>query len=98
MGCRVRRIVDDVRRKAAAGGAPRRTRRLSDTIVIAVHHACDQGDFEVAARLLHVLETMLERLPPGDDRRRNTEPLVAALERLWNLRHPNAEIIENRLT
>lgn len=68
---------------------PRYSRRLSDKILIAFHHACDQGDFEVAERLLHVLEMMLNRRPlaPDGTRRRNMESLVAAHERLWHLRH-----------
>jgi hypothetical protein len=71
-------------------GAPRYTRRLSDKILIAFHHACDQADFEVAEQLLHILEMMLTRRPltPDGTRRRNMESLVAAHERLWHLRHP----------
>jgi len=73
-----------------SGGAPRYSRRLSDKILIAFHHACDQGDFEVADQLLHTLEMMLTRRPvtPDGSRRRNMESLVAAHERLWHLRHP----------
>ena len=74
-------------------GPPRYTRRLSDKILIAFHHACDQADFEVAEQLLHVLEMMLTRRPltPDGTRRRNMESLVAAHERLWYLRHPHTE-------
>jgi hypothetical protein len=71
-------------------GGPRYTRRLSDKILIAFHQACDQGDLEVAAHLLEVLEFMTSRapaLPTGRDRR-SKESLVAAHERLWILRHP----------
>jgi hypothetical protein len=70
--------------------APRHTRRLSDKILIAFHHACDQGDFEVAEELLRILEMMLTRRPtsPDSNRRKNLESLVAAHERLWLLRHP----------
>jgi hypothetical protein len=71
-------------------GGPRYTRRLSDKILIAFHHACDQGDLEVAGHLLDVLEFMTSRapaLPTGRDRR-SKESLVAAHERLWILRHP----------
>jgi hypothetical protein len=72
-----------------APSTPRYSRRLSDKILIAFHHACDQGDFEVAEQLLHVLEMMLTRRPltPDGTRRRNMESLVAAHERLWHLRH-----------
>ncbi len=80
---------------ASAQSPPQRyTRRLSDKVLVAFHHACDQGDFEVAEHLLHVLEMMLTRRPltPDGTRRRNMESLVAAHERLWHLRHPeNAE-------
>jgi hypothetical protein len=78
-------------REAGSGGTPRYTRRLSDKILIAFHHACDQSDFEVAEQLLHILEMMLTRRPltPDGTRRRNMESLVAAHERLWHLRHPH---------
>jgi hypothetical protein len=70
--------------------AQRHTRRLSDKILIAFHHACDQSDFEVAEELLRILEMMLTRRPtsPDSNRRKNLESLVAAHERLWLLRHP----------
>jgi hypothetical protein len=78
-----------------SGGAPtqRYSRRLSDKILIAFHHACDQADFEVAEQLLQILEMMVSRRPltPDGTRRRNMESLVAAHERLWHLRHPNTE-------
>ncbi len=81
-------------REDAPATAPRYTRRLSDKILIAFHHACDQADFEVAEQLLAVLEMMLTRRPltPDGTRRRNMESLVAAHERLWHLRHPHVEM------
>jgi hypothetical protein len=83
---------DDTTRETGAVGAPRYSRRLSDKVLIAFHHACDQADFEVAEQLLNILEMMLTRRPltPDGTRRRNMESLVAAHERLWHLRHPNA--------
>ncbi|WP_027284547.1 hypothetical protein [Rubritepida flocculans] len=77
---------------ARSGGPPRQGRRLSDKILVAFHQACDQGDFEVAEQLLRVLEMMLTRrtVSPDANRRRNIETLVAAHERLWHLRHPDA--------
>ena len=68
----------------------RHSRRLSDKILIAFHHACDQADYEVAEQLLRTLEMMMTRRPvtPDANRRRNMESLVAAHERLWHLRHP----------
>jgi hypothetical protein len=58
--------------------------------MIAFHFACDQGDLEVAQQLIVILEHMLRRAPPEGrpERRLNTQPLVAAHERLWTLRHP----------
>jgi hypothetical protein len=84
---------DHVRGETGPAGPPRYSRRLSDKILIAFHHACDQADFEVAEQLLHVLEMMLTRRPltPDGTRRRNMESLVAAHERLWHLRHPNVD-------
>ncbi len=84
---------DDLGREGPVGVAPRYSRRLSDKVLIAFHHACDQGDFEVAEQLLHILEMMLTRRPltPDGTRRRNMESLVAAHERLWHLRHPNLD-------
>ncbi len=76
-------------RDPAASVTPRYSRRLSDKILIAFHHACDQADFDVADQLLRVLENMLTRRPVSVDgnRRRSMESLVAAHERLWHLRH-----------
>lgn len=87
------REEDTGRDSPASGGAPRYSRRLSDKVLIAFHHACDQSDFEVAEQLLHVLEMMLTRRPltPDGTRRRNMESLVAAHERLWHLRHPDTD-------
>jgi hypothetical protein len=80
---------DDMPRDGVAPVAPRYSRRLSDKILIAFHHACDQSDFDIADQLLRVLEAMLTRRPvsPDGNRRRSMESLVAAHERLWHLRH-----------
>src|SRR6476646_4197473 len=92
-GDTVSQTADNAGRQIGAGEPPRYTRRLSDKILIAFHHACDQADFEVAEQLLHILEMMLTRRPltPDGTRRRNMESLVAAHERLWYLRHPHNE-------
>ena len=81
----------DSERQMATSGAPRYARRLSDKILIAFHHACDESDFVVAEQLLQVLERMQAGQPLAADgnRRRNVETLVAAYERLWQLRHPD---------
>jgi hypothetical protein len=85
--------TDDLGRDSTSGGAPRYTRRLSDKILIAFHHACDQSDFEIAEQLLRILEMLIMRRPltPDGNRRRSMESLVAAHERLWHLRHPDQE-------
>ena len=90
---RTGQVGDGAGRESGPSGPPRYTRRLSDKILIAFHHACDQADFEVAEQLLHVLEMMLTRRPltPDGTRRRNMESLVAAHERLWYLRHPHPD-------
>jgi hypothetical protein len=92
-GVAMSQTEDDTGRESSSATAPRYSRRLSDKILIAFHHACDQADFEVAEQLLHILEMMLTRRPltPDGTRRRNMESLVAAHERLWHLRHPNAD-------
>ena len=92
-GTAVSHADEGMGRESAPTGAPRYSRRLSDKILIAFHHACDQADFEVAEQLLHILEMMLTRRPltPDGTRRRNMESLVAAHERLWHLRHPHNE-------
>jgi hypothetical protein len=68
---------------------PRQSRRLSDKILIAFHHACDQQELEVAEQLLRIVETMLRRRDGTTDanRRRSLDTLVAAHERLWHLRN-----------
>jgi hypothetical protein len=86
--------VEEVAPRDGTAAPPQRySRRLSDKILIAFHHACDQADFEVAESLLQVLEMMVTRRPltPDGTRRRSMESLVAAHERLWHLRHPNTE-------
>ena len=77
----------------SAGAAPRYSRRLSDKILLSLHHACDQADYEIAEQLLRILENMLTRrsVPPDVNRRKSIESLVAAHERLWHLRHPEKQ-------
>lgn len=83
-------VIDDISREPSAAMPPRHSRRLSDKILIAFHHACDQGDFDIGEQLLNVLENMLRQPPLAADanRRRSLDSLVAAYERLWYLRHP----------
>ena len=83
----------DGERGGRGAALPRHTRRLSDKILVAFHHACDVKDLEVAEQLLRVLELMLTRRPtPADgQRRRSMESLVAAHERIWHIRHPDLD-------
>ncbi len=76
-------------RLAGARAVPRYTRRLSDKILLAAHHACDQGDQEIAKRLLEVVELLVRRdgNPADADDQKSAERLVAAYTRMWYLRH-----------
>ncbi len=76
-----------------AATPPRYSRRLSDKILVAFHHACDQQELDIAGELLNVLEMLLMQRGSAADlgRRRNMESLVAAHERLWALRHARGE-------
>ena len=71
---------------------PHSHRRLSDWVLITFHFACDAGDLEAAEQLLAILGHMLSRPPPEgrSERQLNAQPLVAAHERLWSLRHREA--------
>ncbi len=65
----------------------RYSRRLSDKIQAAFDHACDEGELQVAAELLTILETVLLRVAPKPDRREAVvAPLMASHERLWHLK------------
>lgn len=68
---------------------PHSKRRLSDTILVAFHQACDLSDIATASDLLHILDFMAMRRPnlPTGKERRLKEILVAAHERLWQIRH-----------
>ena len=83
---------DEAVREIVAPPPTRHSRRLSDKILVAFHHACDTADLEITEQLLILLETMLTRRTPlpNVNRRRNMESLVAAHERLWHLRHAHA--------
>ena len=74
-----------------SGSPLRRTRRLRDFVQTVFHHACDQGDTEVARSLLEVLEFMVQRpgRSAGGIERRTQDSLVAAHERLWHIQHPS---------
>jgi hypothetical protein len=84
--------MSDPPAEATVNRAPRQARRLSDEMLAAFHSACDQRDLEVAERLLAVLALVISdrRHKPTAPDRRSKESLVAAYERLWDLRHPVA--------
>ncbi len=79
-----------VARDRPEGGVRQPGRRLSDKILAAFHHACDLGDLDVASDLLRVVERIVTRKPLAHQtgRRRSMESLIAAYERLWELRNP----------
>jgi hypothetical protein len=70
---------------------PGNGKRLSDKILVAFHHACDQGDLDVAGELVITLDFIVRRAHffPSCIDRRAKESMAAAYERLWHLRHPN---------
>src|SRR4051812_38461235 len=65
----------------------RRSRRLQDTILAAVHRACDDGQLELAGKLLRVGEESMAAEADLRRRRQDLWGLIAAHERLWYLRH-----------
>jgi hypothetical protein len=73
-------------------GAPADSPPHPGPLRIAFHSACDQGDLEVADRLLRAVERMVLRpsLAGHTERRTDFQPLIAALERLWTLRQLEA--------
>jgi hypothetical protein len=68
--------------------AHRQRRQVSDDILVAFHFACDIKDLLVAQRLLHAFEALLagRANAPDFNKARAVATLVAAHERLWNLR------------
>ena len=76
MPCAARR--DEILREIGVAPLQRHSRRLTDKILVAFHHACDQRDLEVAEQLLQILEMMLTRRPltAEGNRRRSMEGLV----------------------
>jgi hypothetical protein len=77
------------------GDPPKRyvKRRLTETILTAFHHACDLHDIEAAWELLNVLDFVAMRTERHQRRNdsRLRRSVVAAHERLWLLRHPEAD-------
>jgi hypothetical protein len=79
-------------RRVGRGPVHHHRRRFSDHILIAFHLGCGQRDFEVADRLLGILQRIVLRPAPAGSpqRRSDVQPLVAALECLSALRHSEA--------
>jgi hypothetical protein len=63
-------------------------RRLSDKILVAFHHACDDRNLEIADQLVKTFECLLSKgfTNPAQDRRKAVETLVGAHKRLWHLK------------
>lgn len=63
-------------------------RRLTDKLLIIINHACKVGELEIAQNVLLILDELLERPDIHlKDRRKLSESMVMAHERLWFLRH-----------
>lgn len=75
------------RSEAGPSHGQRRSRRLSDKVLLTFHAACDVRELEVARQLLATLEWLIQRSNGRSpmELRRSAEALVAAHERLWNL-------------
>jgi hypothetical protein len=73
-------------------------RRLSDKIMVAFAHACEDGDLSIADQLLKTLESLLSRNfdVPGHDRRKAVETLVGASSWLWHLKQQGPEAFPSR--
>ena len=72
-------------------------RRLTDKILIAFHHACEEREFATADQLLKTLEALLDRRSshPNQDRRKIIESLVGAHFRLLELKqHAQASVFQ----
>ena len=70
-----------------------RSRRLHDIILVAVHRACDEGQLDIAAKLLRLGEEVIAAAPDFGRRRHEMWTLIAAHERLWHLRHADADLL-----
>jgi hypothetical protein len=72
-----------------AAGNPSRQRRLTDAVIKAFDEACTEGDLEVAAQLVDILDAVLARRSggPGGIERRRLETAHALHKRLWHLKH-----------
>jgi hypothetical protein len=81
--------MPDASNGSALEKLPRYGRSLFDKILYAFHHACDLEDLEAANALLNVLENFMSSTVrrPGDERQRHQQSLVAAHQRLWQIRN-----------
>jgi len=68
--------------------AGRSTRRLAELILVAAHRACDEAVLDLAGMLLAVCEQAIAKEADPRRRRQDILGLIAAHERLWQLRHP----------
>ena len=69
-------------------GASSQHRRLLDTILLAFHQACDEGELPIAQQLIDILDELRSRGAcdkAGDQRK--VETTVAEHKRLWLLTH-----------
>ena len=84
-------VDDDPPADTTANKTRRHPRRVADHILTAFHQTCDQRELEVAEQLLAVLARIIAgpRHQPTAPDLHDKESLVAAYERLWQLRHPD---------
>ena len=70
---------------------PSSSRQLPERILVAAHQSIDLGDLDMASKLLGVVERLLKGKVSRSQlcTRRNIEGLVAAYQRIWDLRHPD---------
>ena len=68
---------------------PTGSRQLPERLIVAAHQSIDLGDTETASRLLGIVEDLVkdQATRPRPSARRIMEGLVAAHQRIWNLRH-----------
>jgi hypothetical protein len=88
--------TDEIRRPARRSyPAHRQRRQVSDDILVAFHFACDIKDLLVAQRLLQAFESLLAGRADSPDfnKGRAVATLVAAHERLWNLRVAECDVV-----
>lgn len=80
-----------MKRFGSAAQPERRQRHPAERLFVAFREACAQGDLELAAATLRLVEVSLLLTPEGaPEAKRVMEGLVGSYNTLWFLRHPEA--------